>query len=876
MWRAMKCKTKTIKIVLSIVLALSILAFSVNAIEALLSPIEIGFDSKSRSQNYDDLLDALFSNGKVVTSFDNKLWVPWFSSSSECGLSYLKSGNSCNSGQTIDFSHNCMVTDEFSQVGILVAMGRNQQRMDNFYNTVLALKSNFGNIPAWRAYRDGNTIIPCKPGINGNCDTASDATARIISALYTASANSLFINQAQKSAYKGLANQLSKDFLQNEVDQTCRSSNLGYGNICYWLAAGSQVKKGGFASGDYAYTGYYADAIIAMLQACYQTGNQQYCDAAKDFVYNYYQASDYKGDSFKVPPGRSFNWDISSGYPKSVCSQSCSPVIWDDADASRALGMCQANYYANSMGIALPGLKEYCSKWGNLYMNNPSSAPVQYRPDGSAGNYISGYLAQGLQALFQSGGHNPGLFGATLDKALSHYNPTTKTWDNQNCFGVYTTAFSIRALGFGIGRDLASFTNAKIVFPDPIIKTPSENQDTPINNYPPLNNTNPDTQNPAKTPSENQGIGKLSVSCSLEGNECGIKSDSVSGVCRNIFFNTDLGQIEIFSCEKEDNTIEVYLRKSPASLSFSACIDKGCVSNKQGFSKFTPTYSPDEVAKPPPACIPFTEICDNLDNDCDSQIDEDYVCIEEKNNTVQPVPEIIEQPVVEATSLKTSGGGGGGGVRIIKPIFEPKKEINQITEIQKKPDIQLTKDFPVQAEQGKIIPVRLFINNAEENVKIIINEIIPKGAVIKDWKVTGSVEKTKDIKFIQNGRALAWEFTSGITNPTVEYHVRLPVDGEIASFSTVYNMKNGIYTKNVLGNAGGDVSLLKSAAEPKPNQQPKNISIPFIPNTGVNAILFIAFTMVLAGFIGLLYISRFKKSMENEHHHAIHQRRIHN
>ena len=400
----------------------------------------------------------MYANGNVTQVIGDKLWVPWYGTSSSCTVNDLKSGSSCNSGETIDMSHNCMVTDEFSQVGILVAMGQNQQRMDQFFNTVNAIPSTSGQIPAWRVYRSGTSIEPCRSGINGNCDTASDATARIIIALFAASNNSYFANQAQKTRYHELAKNLSAQMVAYETLYSCKPSSLGHGQICYWLAAGAGAKSGGFASTDFAYTGYYPDAIIAMLQACAQTGNATYCAVAGNFTLNYLEASKWTGQSFRVPPGRSFKWVNTSGIPAPSCTNTCNPDQWDGADAPRALGMCQANYYAARVGITLPGLQSYCTQWGNLYMNNPNSAPYQYYADGqNSVSSQSGYFAQGMQALFQSGGHNAALFAPTLDNALSRYSTSRRTFDNQACFGVYTQAFAIRALGFGIGRDEASF-----------------------------------------------------------------------------------------------------------------------------------------------------------------------------------------------------------------------------------------------------------------------------------------------------------------------------------------------------------------------------------------------------------------------------------
>ena len=584
----------------------------------LLSPSDTGFASQTRDSNFDLIYSSLTSNSNVITTVGNNLWVPWYKSSSSCNLADLQSGANCNIG-TIDSTHNCMVTDEFSQVGIIVGMGKDQQKMDQFYNTVTAIGSTFGHLPAWRIDRNGNNIEVCRSGVDGNCDTASDGSARIIISLYTASKNPYFTNAASKANYASLATQLANDFLTYEVDQTCRPSSLGYGNICYWMAGGSQVKKGGIASNDYAYTGYFADGTIAMLAAYSSTGNQKYLDAAKSIAQNYLQAANFDGTTFSAPPGKSFKWvPDSSGILRAVCTNNCAPVMWDMMDASRALGICQANYYASQMGVVLPGVDYYCFLWGQKYMTNTNSAPLQFTPSGTAGSSQSGYFAQGLEALFQSGGHNSALFAPTLDNALKHFSTTTKTFDNSACFGVYTTAFAVRALGFGIGRDAGAFTAPEQVIPfvpppmtpppvAPPIVIPPASTPPPVN--PPTTpsiSQPPATQSPVSTPvnSNLPLIGQLSPACVINNIPCMIKSDASSGVCRTVVFGSVLGDLKIFSCVKSGGYVEIYKQLAPSQTQFTACLSNGCISNANGFVRFIPLVT---VQQPDPVTIPAVD-----------------------------------------------------------------------------------------------------------------------------------------------------------------------------------------------------------------------------------------------------------------------------
>jgi len=553
----------------------------------LLNENDAGFGGQTRGNNYDAILTALSNNPNVVTTIGNNLWVPWYKTSSSCTLNDLQSGNNCNSGQTIDSTHNCMVTDEFSQVGILVSMGKDQTKMTQFYNTVKSISSTFGSLPAWRVYNNDGTIEACKPGIDGNCDTASDGSARIIISLFTASKNPYMTDAIQKANYGALATKLADDMLTYEIDTKCRPSSLGYlgvSQICYWMAGGSQVKRGGIASSDYAYTGYFADGTIAMLAAYSSTGNTKYLDAAKGIELNYLQAANFDGTTFTVPPGKSFKWTAdSNGIPRAQCTNTCSPIIWDMMDASRAAGMCQANYYAHNIGVTLPGLDQYCNLWSSKYMTNTNSAPIQFTPSGSAGSYQSGFFAQGLEALFQSGA-NSALFQPTLDNALKHYNPTSKTFDNSACFGVYTQSFAVRALGMGIGRDAGAFVKPRNVITPTPVPVPVTNTSITIG----TSSTTTLTPVPISQPTITTGIASLSQSCVANNVGCTEKSDVTSGACRTILYGTPYGDIRLFACQKTGGYVEIYKQLTPTGITYKTCLANGCISEASGFSRFIP------------------------------------------------------------------------------------------------------------------------------------------------------------------------------------------------------------------------------------------------------------------------------------------------
>jgi len=385
----------------------------------LLLPAALGF-------SYADAVSGL--KDPVVTTVAGKLWVPWFDRDDSCSLSNLHSGASCDPRSaelSVGFGVNCMVTDEFSQVGILYGLDTTEpQKFAAFVSTVRAINSSYGIIPAWRIFRNGETIEQCKSGINGNCDTASDATARIIIALYYGSST------FQNASSALLADQLAAEHLQYETVHSCIDSSQG--TICTWLAAGAGAASGGRSSTDFGYTGYFPDAILAMQLACEHTGNQTFCDAAVDYQKQYLLAANWNGNSFSTPPGRSWKWIGTTA----VCTNTCAPVQWDSADAPRALGLC-------GLSDLIPAMQTYCSQWKAL--QNPTHTILQYFPDGTAAaSTQSGYYAQGLASQFYFG--QPEFFTA-LSAALAHYNPTTQVWDSQACFGVYGKAFALRSFG---------------------------------------------------------------------------------------------------------------------------------------------------------------------------------------------------------------------------------------------------------------------------------------------------------------------------------------------------------------------------------------------------------------------------------------------
>lgn len=443
--------------------------------------------SQNYSSCYEELIRSHYASGNVTRIISNKLIIPWMSSSTSCTQADLHASGTFTNGYP-------MVTDEFSQIGLLLSLGMNQTKFIQFKNTVNVINSSRAQLPGWQVFINESTsnIDACKSGYNGNCDTASDANARIVIALYGASNNTAFTNTSDNANSYALASNISANMVTYEVVNQCYNSTLGNGNICWWLAAGSVSKNNGLGSTDFGYSGYYGDATIAMLAACAETGNQTYCAIAGNFTLNYLQASKFNGTTFTVPPGRSFAWNnITAGNttPVASCTNTCSPDQWDAADAPRAVSMCMAQQYANAVGMTLPNMTTYCSLWEQRYMRQLNSWPFQYYSNGTASaSNQSGYLAQGWQAQALMGA-NTSNYETVMRNCLNHYSSGTGTYDSTTCDGVYNEAFCERALGTGIGRDLGAFPSQSLVCSVPAgVSYTNGGQSVTLNT--PANNTN--------------------------------------------------------------------------------------------------------------------------------------------------------------------------------------------------------------------------------------------------------------------------------------------------------------------------------------------------------------------------------------------------
>lgn len=442
------------------VVLLFVLGFSTSVSAFLLngSATAAGCSSSTYSACYDELNNNQWANGNVTRNVSNNLVVPWYSTSSGCAVSDLHSGGNCNIG-TVNNSQYCMVSDEHSVVVRNVALGNNQTRMDLAYNSIIAMKGSFGQLPGWRCLVNQSTnYINCTDSrVNSNGDSASDATARYVYALFVAANNTNF-NSTARSNYYALGVNLTRDMYQYETVRTCYNSTQGYGQVCVFAGGGANVVSSGMTATDFMYTGYFGDIIIAYLAACKATGNQTYCAAARNISIQYLDAANWTTLSFTAPPGKSFKYTMSATKPIATCTNTCSPDQWDTVDAPRAFSLGLAQYYANEASlVTMPGMQLYLDQWYARHLGTVGNAVIQYYPNGTGSSSSkSDYFSVGLMA-YLAGSSSTSNFKAQLDNALGHYSSTPKTWDYTACFGVYGQQSPMYALAAGIGRDNGLF-----------------------------------------------------------------------------------------------------------------------------------------------------------------------------------------------------------------------------------------------------------------------------------------------------------------------------------------------------------------------------------------------------------------------------------
>ncbi len=118
------------------IVILTLAAPSPGIAQSILSPDGPGQNGQTRRQNFQTLVNDLYSrdfepthrilvNGKYLQA------PPWYNSSTECGVSNLKNGFGVTAPSRDDY---LLVSDELSELAIVTALADNDQRMMEIWN----------------------------------------------------------------------------------------------------------------------------------------------------------------------------------------------------------------------------------------------------------------------------------------------------------------------------------------------------------------------------------------------------------------------------------------------------------------------------------------------------------------------------------------------------------------------------------------------------------------------------------------------------------------------------------------------------------------------------------------------------------------------
>lgn len=423
-------------------------------------PNQIYFNSDTYYNNYLDLVQNFFRPEFNSTQIFNgsKLWVPWYDSSTACAVANLK--NTYVSNPTMD--NNTMVSDEFSEIGILLSLSNITDKFRYWNNTIDDLDSPYGSLPCWVASRDGNNTA-----CNSN-DTASDATARIALAYYYASTN-LNFSEGDRNYYQSRADDIVKDHLIYEVKHECWNVTFGDTEVCYWVGGGRNAVTGGFASDPFIYTGYFPDLIKMMIAGYVSTHNNTYLTIIDDYIEQYLHSANITADDEAGISPFSWRWDVSVNpvniYAGNPYYFSSANVQWDDSDSPRTLMLCDVLRVANitfnaSFSAALTNLSNYCYALTQTLTYNATKTCIQpYYNWTSCGTSVrGGYYENGLGAGLSTY-YNTSFLKEKVNESLSHYAfGSPYTYDYVGCYGVYRAVRPAKSLAIMIGLTDALFS----------------------------------------------------------------------------------------------------------------------------------------------------------------------------------------------------------------------------------------------------------------------------------------------------------------------------------------------------------------------------------------------------------------------------------
>ena len=464
------------------------------------APSTTGFGGKSLATNYEDYINGFTRYGQVklvnLTGGVTVATVPWFGTSPYWG-DYCHAGNlktSCGAAGT--FNDYCQVTDEASQAYLALSMTRNASvaniyfrpivdmiRVMNATNTTHAVCGsagcNWGHNTKWR-WRVTCSGTPQTCSLIPTQDTAPDADARNIIALFNIYNNPVYTDTATKTIAYNHVQKMCADFKDYSfVSAQGKSRVDGSFIINRWPAVSASITKNGAPArgyDSYAFPGYWGDFALAMT-ACGMnnqnaTNQSIYFAYANDSIEAFLSAADWTSASNapRQPDGRQGKWSnittgTSADTPQYVCQQACVGGN-EDADSIRWPKLCAAHGFAAQNGVTInPHVAEYCGDYVNASAHQSTSCPIQWSTSGGALSSVGlGYKQNGLCAYGDFSSEQGNWLTRMVATGTAKWS-TSNLWYNDNtgqsggtpCFGIYWGEFIVSAHGYGIGYADSTF-----------------------------------------------------------------------------------------------------------------------------------------------------------------------------------------------------------------------------------------------------------------------------------------------------------------------------------------------------------------------------------------------------------------------------------
>jgi hypothetical protein len=431
------------------------------------------WSGQRRLAAFDSILTALLASDTLVPftiGGQAAVLAPWFEfpGYNACVSSNLKDGHTSTSGplitgKSLSPPNFLVVSDEFSEVAVVIAMGANVADMWRIDHAVQAMASaTYPALPCWIAVANG-AGFGCHPERE---DSASDATARFGLAYFLAGYNPRF-PAADRATFLSRARALAaahRDLEYRALAATptgCWTSPITNRPICYLPAAGANAA--GNATPE-MYIGYFQDQIRFLLAAYADSGTQSFLTRAQDLIDLFLVASHYE-DGKPIGFGcKWFKWERSAGgFVTTTCIEG-----WDVADAPRSLWMgdvLRAHRLATGgqssivvdklqawVDALIPHESQSTACSCVIYLYNPLNNTLQLSYCQN-GHYTIGL---GLGLLTERGWT---AVGTKLDRGIDHFlwnaDPADGRWDTDypGCFYVFQGVRMLKALASAIGLD---------------------------------------------------------------------------------------------------------------------------------------------------------------------------------------------------------------------------------------------------------------------------------------------------------------------------------------------------------------------------------------------------------------------------------------